>query len=216
MKKSYIITAVVLLLGLSASAQTIGIGDVAVRNHETVAFSIQLTGGGEYVASGFSVELPEGFAFTGDAIDGIESSVLKTNLKDGSTMKVAVCSEENQSFSDDTTNLLSLEVTASCEPGTYYGKISGIEFATNTLGLRKNVADVPFAIVVKNMLGDVNSDNRVTITDAVGVVNHIQGNPSTNFDKEAANVSGDIDEQGEPKITISDAVGVVNMIVIDN
>ncbi len=57
------------------------------------------------------------------------------------------------------------------------------------------------------ILGDANSDGKVTITDAVGIVNCILGNPSTDFNSEAADVNGD------GKITITDAVGVVNIIL---
>ena len=63
------------------------------------------------------------------------------------------------------------------------------------------------------ILGDANSDNKVTITDAVSVVNAIQGNSSAEFNAAAANVNGDVDDSGEPVITISDAVGVVNMLL---
>ena len=47
----------------------------------------------------------------------------------------------------------------------------------------------------------------MTITDAVGIVNKILGNPSEGFNESAADVNGD------SKITITDAVGVVNIIL---
>ena len=50
-------------------------------------------------------------------------------------------------------------------------------------------------------------DGSVTITDAVAIVNYILGNPSANFNFEAADVNLDGD------ITITDAVGVVNIIL---
>ena len=55
--------------------------------------------------------------------------------------------------------------------------------------------------------GDANGDGKVTITDAVAIVNYILGNASGSFVKEAADVSGD------GNITITDAVGVVNIIL---
>ena len=61
--------------------------------------------------------------------------------------------------------------------------------------------------------GDANGDNKVSITDAVGIVNCILGNPSSDFSRGAANLNGDLDENGEPNITITDAVGVVNIIL---
>ena len=63
------------------------------------------------------------------------------------------------------------------------------------------------------ILGDANSDGKVTITDAVAVVNYLQGKPAENFSKKAANVSGDVDSKGKPVISINDAVGVVNIIL---
>ena len=61
--------------------------------------------------------------------------------------------------------------------------------------------------------GDANGDGKVTITDAVAIVNYILGNASANFNINAANVNGDVDDEGNPKITITDAVGVVNIIL---
>ncbi len=63
------------------------------------------------------------------------------------------------------------------------------------------------AIVPSVILGDANGDGKVTITDAVGIVNHILDNPSADFSSEAADTNGD------EKITITDAVGVVNIIL---
>ncbi len=57
------------------------------------------------------------------------------------------------------------------------------------------------------LMGDVNNDTKVTITDAVGLVNCILGNPSADFNDDAA----DINQDGN--ITITDAVGVVNIIL---
>lgn len=57
------------------------------------------------------------------------------------------------------------------------------------------------------LLGDVNNDGQVTISDAVGIVNYILGNPAAGFNEAAADVSGD------GSITITDAVGVVNIIL---
>lgn len=55
--------------------------------------------------------------------------------------------------------------------------------------------------------GDANGDGKVTITDAVAIVNYILGNASGSFNEAAADVNRD----GE--ITITDAVGVVNIIL---
>jgi len=56
-------------------------------------------------------------------------------------------------------------------------------------------------------LGDANGDHAVTITDAVGIVDDILGNPSENYNPDAADINGD------GSITITDAVGVVDIIL---
>ena len=66
---------------------------------------------------------------------------------------------------------------------------------------------------VTALRGDANGDRTVTITDAVAIVNFILGNPSADFNKAAANVNNDVDDDGNPSITITDAVGVVNIIL---
>lgn len=62
--------------------------------------------------------------------------------------------------------------------------------------------------------GDANGDCKVNVADIVGILNFIKGHPSDDFNKEAANVNSDLDEQGKPKITISDVEGVVNIIMV--
>lgn len=62
--------------------------------------------------------------------------------------------------------------------------------------------------------GDANGDCKVNVADIVGILNFIKGHPSDDFNKEAANVNSDLDEQGKPKITISDAEGVVKIIMV--
>ena len=53
---------------------------------------------------------------------------------------------------------------------------------------------------------DVNCDGKVTVTDAVAIVNYILENPSSNFNEVAADVNGD------GKISITDAVAIINII----
>ena len=61
--------------------------------------------------------------------------------------------------------------------------------------------------IVAPVLGDANGDGKVTITDAVAIVNQILGNPSNDFDASNADVNHD------GSVTITDAVGVVNIIL---
>jgi len=57
------------------------------------------------------------------------------------------------------------------------------------------------------MAGDVNGDGKVSITDAVYVVNYVLQQPAEDFQEKAADLNGD------GKITITDAVQIVNIIL---
>lgn len=97
-----------------------------------------------------------------------------------------------------------LGITRNLETGFYtFTSVAGT--IDNRFVLTTHVPDI--------VLGDANNDGKVTITDAVAIVNFILGNPSDNFNKVAANVNGDFKTNGEPNITITDAVGVVNIIL---
>ena len=60
---------------------------------------------------------------------------------------------------------------------------------------------------VMALLGDANKDKKVSVSDAVSIVNHILGIPSDKFNEKAADVNKD------KAITVTDAVGVVNIIL---
>ena len=60
------------------------------------------------------------------------------------------------------------------------------------------------------ILGDVNSDGLVNVTDIVVTVNYIMENPSDNFNKDAADLNGD----GE--INVTDIVMMVSIIMNGN
>lgn len=68
-----------------------------------------------------------------------------------------------------------------------------------------------FEVVPKGfILGDVNGDGNVNITDAVCILNYILGNPSFDFIFKAADINNDT------IINITDVVGVVNLILNNN
>jgi hypothetical protein len=60
------------------------------------------------------------------------------------------------------------------------------------------------------LLGDVNGDGRISISDAVAIVDWILSNGATSIDEKAADLNGD------GKISISDAVAIVDIILSNN
>ena len=92
--------------------------------------------------------------------------------------------------------------------GSYSVSIKNVVLGTSAMDNKYSGGNLESTFQVRDILiGDVNNDGKVTITDAVGIVNYILGNPSDNFNETAADVNHD------GKITITDAVGVVNIIL---
>lgn len=123
--------------------------------------------------------------------------------------------EENPEFTltyegfknGDTEEVLTTQPIVTCKAsivskaGNYDVVVSGAEAQNYEISYVNGV------LIVERIKGDANGDGRVTITDAVAIVNKILGNESAGFNEAAADVSGD------GKITITDAVGVVNIIL---
>lgn len=107
------------------------------------------------------------------------------------------------------------------------------EIATLTVKIAENMSDGNYPIILKNMkltetdinnyyqtdyvkstltiksytLGDINSDQKIDVSDYIGIANHILGNTPDGFVVKAAdvNVDGNID--------VSDYIGVANIIL---
>ena len=207
MKKIKILSiATMVMLGLVASAQTINVDNLTLKTNETGSINIQLNGGSTFIASGFIVELPEGFIFTGDVTNGTSNHVTRTYLLNDHTMKVAIFSNQNMAFGSNSFNLLGLKVKAPNRTGTYQGKIVGIEYTSESGSLVTKI-DVSFSITIDSASGDVNNDGVVDISDVVLTVNYILGSTPAVFNQDAADINKD------SNIDISDVVSLVNMIL---
>jgi hypothetical protein len=57
------------------------------------------------------------------------------------------------------------------------------------------------------MVGDINNDGKVDVSDYIGVANHILNIAQETFNEKAADVNGD------GKIDVSDYIGVANIIL---
>lgn len=205
MKKMKILS-VFMMLGLTVSAQTVSVDNVTLGANETSTVNIKLSGGSAFVATGFMVELPDGFTFTGDVTRGTDSHVTRTYLLNDQKTKVVIYSSQNMAFDAGTIDLMGLKVKAGNKTGTFQGKITGLEFASNSLSLSKK-ADVTFDINVEAsvVLGDVNGDKSVTPADAIMILYHYFGVTQTGFIEAAANVNGD------GNISPADAIEVLYM-----
>jgi len=160
-----------------------------------------------------SLELPEGtktiqqYAFRG--CSGLLSVTIPSTVTD----------IESDPF-DRCEKITDVTCRAKTVPTTFWRTFNSLDFANATLhvpatAIEEYKATEPwssFGTIVAlpepdYVLGDVNSDGTVDISDYIGVANHILGNTPDGFNADAADVNGD------GAIDISDYIGVANIIL---
>ena len=161
-------------------------------------------------ACAFEIVLPEGVTISSYQLTErkADQSVGVEQLANGNH-QVVIFSSTSTALNGTDGVLLNLALTADMfmSTGTYVLGIKNIELTT-TDALTINPVDVNVALTVSDVqIGDANGDGKISITDAVAIVNSILGNASANFVNEAADVNGD------GKVSITDAVAVVNKVL---
>jgi len=172
----------------------------------------------------FDILLPEGMEFSAAGVftervpSTTESQVTnydfayQTNvLDDGYTRFMFIPKGKLRKIAKGEGTILRLPVTADVAmvSGAHSILMKNIKLVASVTSAT-SLSDVSTQVTISGtsvLRGDANGDKKVTITDAVSIVNCILGNPSGDFNTKAADVNGD------GKITITDAVGVVNIIL---
>ena len=219
MKKNFIFSVLMLMAGLVASAQSIVVEDVTVRKNENACVNIVLRGAETYTAMGFTLELPENFTVASEMSDGmmnyaivannqfIDDHTMATFMKSsGNTMRVAVFSENNKPFKSNDDIIFTITVKTEGKPGNYQAKLKSLELANSSNNLI-TLPDVSFNIVVEGMIGDINKDGIVSVSDVTQQVNIILDIPTNDIDLDAADMNNDGD------INVSDVTILVDKIL---
>lgn len=204
-----LITLALIWLSNSVSAQTVSTEDLSVDASSTANIEISLNEVSNYVAMGFVITLPDGFTFTNKNNSAMANHEIRTNLLSKNSIKVAVYSLSNKVFNDVEEGMISIQFKAGVGEGTYQGTISNIEFSTEVSRL-KAVSDVSFNIAVSGsgaILGDANSDGKLTVADYTAIAHKILGKPTVNFNEQAADVNND------GNINMADYTGVVHLLL---
>ena len=217
MKRKIIMIISLLILGIMPIlAQTLQVYETSVSNNDELEIKITCKGINNYIATGFCIELPDGFSVNG--VEGhttnnlLSDHVIKVGQIDNNKIRVAIYSLSNSPFnisetagdSNSPLNLCNIKLGFS-PLGSFKGQLSNIEFATSSYSLVTAETNA-FDITIQ-MLGDVNDDGTVDISDYIGVANHILGNTPEGFNEAAADVNND------GSIDISDYIGVANIIL---
>ena len=221
MKKTIsLITMLLTLAFQAATAQTVSVDDVNVKQGSENTLDVHLKNADNSVASGFTLVLPDG-ALDGYSIvlgkDVINDHVVFSEQLSSNELKVAIYSITNSTFKNGNNGDVLLTVKflgAGCKSGNYKGYLRGGELASTTKQLIR-LSDVTFNINVEGnggscIKGDVDGDGTVSVTDVAMIVNHILGVGDDNF------IAANADINGDGVIDINDVMGTVGIILGDD
>ena len=197
----------------------VSVEDVAILNNNKGTARISLDNGTNvYTGCQFNITLPEGTDLVKQTHGGYEytisnrfsgtPSVQITPQDDGSYM-ILIYSMNNTTINGSEGELISLPIKANTDLsiGSYPGTITNVTF-NNPDNTSAYLHDVTFNITVPSfVLGDVNHDRTVNITDVMMTVNHVVGQTPAGFHVENADVNGD------HVINITDVIVIVNYIL---
>jgi hypothetical protein len=158
----------------------------------------------------FEVSLPEGVSLVGcELTDRKSDQTLSFSELPNGNYQVVALSLTSKAFKDSEGALVNLQLATEkeMEAGEYDVTVKNIELTTTDENAL-HPADCTAKLTVTDvMVGDSNGDGKISITDAVAIVNYILSKPSSSFAVEAADVNMDA------KVTITDAVAIVNKIL---
>jgi hypothetical protein len=196
----------------------VSVGDIKVCHGSTVNLPIIMNNQEEIAGLQFKLTLPTGVSIVendgkfvvslADRTEGFTVMGRKDLYEDNSYLFVMFSMSGNPIIGNEGPILdVKLRADSKLELGDYGIAIDDVELATSSFQTQKPSGTVSSLVVDDVLLGDVNGDAKVSIFDAVQVVNYIIGNNPVDFIEEAA------DLDGNGNITIFDAVSIVNIIL---
>lgn len=208
---------------LSASCQIYVLGDVLYADDAaavpsgTFVLPIQLKNESPVTGLQFELQLPEGVTVAEDNAGKLNATLseraadqsISASLLSNGNYQFVVFSGTSSAFASKEGAIahVTLNVNEDMPVGEYAIGIKEVEL-TKTDGTSLHQKDLTSKLMLTEAIpGDTNGDGKVTVTDAVGIVNHILHRMPSVFITKAADVNNDGD------ISISDAVKIVNIIL---
>ncbi len=183
----------------------------------TLVLPIQLKNLSAITGAQFELQLPEGVSVARD-----KANNLIATMSDRATDQDIMCSQITNGnyqlviFSGTSSPLsgnegaaayVTLNIANNVAEGSYIIRLKEIELTkSNSEAIHHKDIETTLTITAAT-IGDTNGDSKVTVTDAVGIVNYILGRTPSVFISKAADVNND------GSITITDAVQVINHIL---
>lgn len=207
--KSIIISCLLTLVTmLSAQAQTLTIDNASAQAGGELELTVKASNVNSYIATGFYVELPNGFSAAGVTAtksSGLQSDhVVKAGTTSDTKLRVAIYSTKNSALSIASSPLCTLKLTAPSKAGTYTGRITGVEFSNANHNLSP-AATKTFTITVVNnnpLPGDVNDDQAVDVADIATIISVMSG----------SSIADNADVNGDGAVDVADIATVISIM----
>lgn len=145
----------------------------------------------------FDLVLPDGITLNDAAVTSRTANhTITKNMLSTGAVRFMLTSLSNELISGSDGAVLNLYVSADkdIEPGEYPYGLSNIQLTARNGSTNKTITqgDVTSKIIVGNvMLGDVNGDDLVNVTDVVAIISHVLEDTPEWFIYEAADIDGD-------------------------
>lgn len=191
-------------------SNTLSVSDVKVTHGASVILPVSMENEESITAFQFEVSLPEGASLVGcELTDRKSDQMLSFSELPNGNYQVAALSLTSKAFKDSEGALVNLQLATEkeMEAGEYNVTVKNIELTTTDEDALRPADCTAKLTVTDVMVGDSNGDGKISITDAVAIVNYILNKASSSFAVEAADVNMDA------KVTITDAVAIVNKIL---
>ena len=170
----------------------------------------------------FTLHLPEGVTVVKDEDDYIIAELAQDRLpakdrheieateKQDGSIEFLVSSTRDQTFTGNDGEIMTIAISIAdnVAAGDYPLTMTYVKLSESDINNYYLTPYVKTTLTISDyMIGDINGDNIVDISDYIGVANYILGNPPTGFIEKA----GDVNADGI--IDISDYIGVANIIL---
>ena len=187
------------------------IADATVRAGGETALPVYLESNQNIVGLQFDIALPYGIDLHSITLNGYNTrthSISYNELEDG-TLRCIVVSQDNDILStEDEVLYLNIYANDWMDYGSYWSTLMNAVLTTSDKQTLRP-ADMSFVLTVTEpyIMGDVNGDGYINVTDVVLIIDEILGKHPNNFIAEAADVNFD------GYINVTDVVIVIDAIL---
>ncbi|MBR0433097.1 MAG: leucine-rich repeat protein [Bacteroidaceae bacterium] len=195
--------------------------DAQIARGGTAWLEVEMDNVEEIVAFQFELQLPEGLSVATTSSGTLSASLTDRNngqvlsssiLSNGNYQFVALSLASNGAFSGNEGTVVRIQLKADkdMEIGDYDIALKNVELTAQEgeeLNVISAVDNTSMLTVTDVLLGDVNGDGSISVTDAAYIVNHILQRTPSGFIADAADVNAD------GSISVTDAARIVNIIL---